>query len=228
MVILADNRLPEQAKSVLSESGKLIQMESSGIVYEAISGHPDIFFCQNGEAWIAAPNAPQIIIDNLIKHNQELHVGEKYLGRKYPETAYYNAVVTENLLIHNLKITDPEILKISAGKEKIHVEQGYTRCNLVPLNECGFITSDKGIETTLLKSGKNVLFVDSSEIILPGFKNGFFGGCCGVKEDLLFIAGSLRFIHNGDQIKTFADCCGFGIVELYDGPLIDGGGIFFL
>jgi hypothetical protein len=228
MLIIADKRLPEPAKKVLSQSGKLIEIESSGIVYDAISGHPDIFFCQCETKLLAAPNTSHIIIDQLIENNINWFHGRKTLLGKYPETAHYNAVVTENLLIHNLKITDPEILKISENKEHIHVEQGYTRCNLISLNERGFITSDKGIESVLANSGRNVFFVDPSEILLPGFKNGFFGGCCGIKGNQLFVAGSLLFLNNGDQIKAFAENCGFEIIELYDGPLIDGGGIFFL
>lgn len=228
MLIIADKRLPEPAKKVLSQSGKLIEMESSGIVYDAISGHPDIFFCQCETKLLAAPNTSQIIIDLLIENNINWFQGRKTLLGKYPGTAPYNAVVTANLLIHNLKFTDPEILKISENKEHIHVEQAYTRCNLISLNERGFITSDKGIESVLAHSGRNVFFVDPSEILLPGFKNGFFGGCCGIKGNQLFVTGSLNYINNGIKIREFAKNCDCSIVELYDGPLIDGGGIFFL
>lgn len=228
MIVIADKRLPGEAKAKLSEYGTLIEMESSGIVYEAISGHPDIFLCQIGNELIVAPNTLQSIVDQLSANNIHFRFGEKMLGQNYPKTAYYNAVVTEHLLIHNLKITDAEILKFSENKEKLNVEQGYTRCNLISLNESGFITSDKGIEKTLLNSGKNVLFVEPSKIILPGFKNGFFGGCCGINENQLFISGSLNYINNGLQIREFAASCGFQIIELFDGPLIDGGGIFFV
>lgn len=228
MVVIADKRLPWEAKSKLSEYGKLIEMESSGIVYEAINGHPDIFLCLSESELIIAPNTPLNIIDQLVENGLSFKSGSKNLGVKYPETAYYNAVATENLLIHNLKITDTEILRISENKQKIHVEQGYTRCNLISLNERGFITSDKGIEAILLQSGRNVLFVEPSEILLPGFKNGFFGGCCGINENQLFVSGSLHYINNGLQIRKFVENCGFEINELYNGPLIDGGGIFFL
>ena len=42
-------------------------------------------------------------------------------------------------MIHNLKHTDSTIL--SLYENHIHVNQGYTRCNLVALNENAFITS---------------------------------------------------------------------------------------
>lgn len=228
MLIIADKRLPESAKEVLCKSGKLIEMESSGIVYDSISGHADIFLCQCEGKLVIAPNTPQNIVDQLIENNVKFLLGQKSLQDKYPETAYYNAVVTEKLLIHNFKITDREILNLSENKEHIHVEQGYTRCNLISLNERGFITTDKGIESVLAQSGRNVLFVEPSEILLPGFKNGFIGGCCGIKENQLFVAGSLNYINNGLKIRAFVENCNFSVVELYEGSLIDGGGIFFL
>ncbi|MBQ5688902.1 MAG: hypothetical protein IIV21_02970, partial [Bacteroidales bacterium] len=73
----------------------------------------------------------------------KLTEGKKEVGKKYPETVPYNAVGIGNTLIHNLKHTDSTIL--SLYENHIHVNQGYTRCNLVALNENCFITSDEGI-----------------------------------------------------------------------------------
>jgi hypothetical protein len=45
------------------------------------------------------------------------------------------------------------LLKACEGLTPIHVNQGYTRCNLLALNENLFITSDKGICNSLLDHG---------------------------------------------------------------------------
>ena len=95
MVVIADKRLPWEVKSKLSEYGKLIEMESSGIVYEAISGHPDIFLCVTKDELIIAPNTPLNIKDQLAENGLSFKSGSKNLGAKYPKTAYYNAVVTD-------------------------------------------------------------------------------------------------------------------------------------
>ena len=89
-----------------------------------------------------------------------------------------------------------------------------------------FITSDVGIFKQLKKNNLDVLFVEPKGIILKGFKNGFFGGCCGVENNRVFIAGSLSYFPEGGKINKFLD--GFEIIELYDGPLLDVGSIFFV
>ena len=137
-------------------------------------------------------------------------------------------VVTDNLLIHNLLITEP-VIKTKAGTRKqIHVNQGYTRCNLLPLPDDVFITSDKGIYTVLTKERLDVLYVNPDGILLDGFPNGFIGGVCGVKDDVVFIAGSLSAYKEGQRIRDFLALHDLTPIELYDGPLFDGGSILFI
>jgi hypothetical protein len=121
---------------------------------------------------------------------------------------------------------DPEIVEAAGNREIIHVKQGYTRCNLIPLGNNRFITSDKGIEKTLLQYGLEVLYVDPDGILLPGFNHGFIGGTCGVWQNKLFFIGSLKYFPEGQKIKDFVT--GMEIIELYDGSLFDGGSILFI
>jgi N-dimethylarginine dimethylaminohydrolase len=139
-------------------------------------------------------------------------------------SAIYNAVVTDDLLIHNLKITDQSILQVYSSRKAVHVNQGYTRCNLLPLNK-GFITSDRGIEKTLTSEGFNVLYVDPSPIVLKGHKHGFFPGCCGIMDDTVLICGSLNNHHQAEEIKEFIASNGMKVHELFDGKLTDIGSI---
>ena len=141
--IIADSRMPEEAKKNLKKLGNVIFINPTSVTYDSISSHPDIFFFQKDDALIYAPNAPKRIIKELKKRKIKLIEGKKEVGKKYPETVPYNAVGIGNLLIHNLKHTDETIL--SSYKNHINVNQGYTRCNLLALNENAFITSDVGI-----------------------------------------------------------------------------------
>ena len=141
--IIADSRMPEEAKKNLKKLGNVIFINPTSVTYNSISSHPDIFFFQKDDALIYAPNAPKRIIKELKKRKIKLIEGKKEVGKKYPETVPYNAVGIENLLIHNLKHTDETIL--SSYENHINVNQGYTRCNLLALNENAFITSDVGI-----------------------------------------------------------------------------------
>ena len=145
--VIADSRMPEEAKKNLKKLGNVLFINPTSITYDSISSHPDIFFFQKDDALIYAQNAPKKIIKELKKRKINLIEGEKEVGKKYPDTVPYNAVGIGNLLIHNLKYTDAKIL--SSYKNHIHVNQGYTRCNLLALNENCFITSDEAISRQL-------------------------------------------------------------------------------
>jgi hypothetical protein len=220
--IIVDKRIPERAKRRLESLGEVLYLETSAITYPAISGHPDIFFCKAGDDIVYATNAPAAIIHQLNSKT----AGHNDVGENYPDTAHYNAVVTENYLIHNSKYTDPVIKERCIELGIIHVSQAYTRCNLIALNQERFITSDRGIEKTLLRRGFEVLYVKSDGIFLPGFEHGFIGGTSGIYEDKIFFIGSLDHFAKGSKIRDFLT--GYQIIELYDGPLYDGGSLIFL
>ena len=137
--IIADGRMPEEAKRNLKKLGDVLFLNPTETTYKSISAHPDIFFFQTEDGLIYAPNAPKKIVKELNKRKIKLTEGKKEVGKKYPETVPYNAVGIGDTLIHNLKHTDSTIL--SLYENHIHVNQGYTRCNLVALNENAFITS---------------------------------------------------------------------------------------
>jgi hypothetical protein len=228
VLILVDSRIPGEAKEALSRHGELIDFQTEGIVYEAVSGHPDLFFCKLDRLLLAAANLPCYYQELLKKTGTQFQNGKLRIGDKYPATARYCAVVTDDFLFHRLDITDPHIINSAVEKEKIFVAQGYTRCSLLPLNNRYFISSDKGICRTLDGMGLNVLYVENKQILLPGYANGFFGGACGVDNGRVFILGRLRYHPDGDRVRDFLEESGHEIVELADGPLFDGGGILFL
>ena len=241
--IIADSRMPEEAKKNLKKLGNVIFINPTSVTYNSISSHPDIFFFQKDDALIYAPNAPKRIIKELKKRKIKLIEGKKEVGKKYPETVPYNAVGIGNLLIHNLKHTDETIL--SSYENHINVNQGYTRCNLLALNENAFITSDVGIfnavnrqqttdnslyphESLVETYGRtSVLYIDPKQIKLEGQKNGFFPGCCGVWKNNLIVCGSTKNLKEKAELDKFLKENNFNLIELYDGDLVDVGSVFF-
>jgi hypothetical protein len=228
MIILVDNRIPDEAKSELANYGVIILFSTEGITYPTISCHPDIFFCKMNDKLIVAPNVPDKYKNILAKKAISFVEGESPVGDKYPETAKYNALCTEKYLIHNFRYTDFVISDIAGDIELIHSGQGYTRCNLLALKNDHFITSDGGISRVLNGYNLKNLFVEPNDILLPGMKHGFFGGACGVHENKVFIIGSLRKFKEGEKVRDFLQSLEYAVVELYDGPLFDGGSILFL
>ncbi len=229
MLIIIDKRAPDEAKQNLADYGSLVEFETDGIVYEAISGHTDIFFCQTPEVLIVAPNTPNYFIDILISNKINFKKGFNKLGEKYPETSSYNALVTADYLIHNLKTTDKEIINATQNKVHVQVNQSYTKCNLLEIAENRYITSDMGIYKSLNgKISSEILFVNPVQIELSGYKNGFIGGCCGVYKNNLFMTGNLKHFNEGDKIRKFVEKAGVNLIELCDRKLFDVGSILFI
>jgi len=228
MLIIIDSKSPKQSKDKLKNYGDLIEFSSSYLTYKAISGHPDIFFCKINNNLIVAPNTPEKYRQSLMTKGISFILGAKSVGKIYPESAIYNAVINKNQLIHNLQITDKVILECTKQLKSISVKQGYTKCNLLSLGNDAFITSDIGIFTILKKNDLNVLYVIPEKIILQGYTSGFFGGACGMMDNIVFINGNLDYYPDGRKVRKFIKGQKYKIVELYNGPLFDGGGILLL
>jgi len=225
---LIDGRVSKEAKEALSRYCDIIEFHTRGITYEAVSGHPDLFFCKLADTLVTAANLPVFYQDILKKRGIVFVSGTHSVGNRYPETARYNAAATDAFLVHRLDITDPRILESAAGLEKISVDQGYARCSLLPLERGRFISSDAGITAALVRKGLEALHIENKNITLPGFECGFFGGTCGLFGGRVFVIGSLDYFPDGEAVRRYLGAAGYEIVELADSPLYDGGGILFL
>lgn len=225
MLIFVDYRAPAQVLDRLSDYGRVIPFRTEGITYDSISGHPDVFMCSVGDDLVLAPNIPEAYITLLKEENIPFRIGEHPVGAVYPWTASYNASVGAGMLIHRSKLSDPGIIELASGMEFIDVQQGYSRCSCLIL-PCGHvITSDQGIAKALDLRGISHTHVDPVDIILPGQVHGFIGGCMGIIKDKLMVMGSLSALVNADELYTRISESGLEVVELYEGPLFDGGGI---
>ncbi|MFH1001089.1 MAG: hypothetical protein V1783_09645 [Bacteroidota bacterium] len=228
MQIVIDKRVPEEAKAKLAAYGNLIEFCTAGICYSAISGHPDIFFTQYENTLICAPNTPTEIINQINKRYLNVVFGDNEIVSKFPQTAFYNALITEKYIFHKNKYTDASIPRSFPDKAFINIPQAYTRCNLIELPGGVFITSDKGIEKTLRQQNFEVAYFSPNHILLPGMPNGFIGGALGSFLNKLFIIGNPSFHSWGSEFISFVKKQKLEMICLYDGPFFDGGGILFL
>lgn len=226
MLILVDKKIPEQALKSLEKRGEVVLFETKGITYDAISGHPDIFFCQSPCGLIVAPNTPDKYLNILKSKKIKFTFGNNNIECKYPFTSFYNALVTSQNIVHNRKYTDNKILELNKNKRFTNVNQSYSRCSCVYVNGL-YLTSDMGIYKAITAEGFSAYYIRPDSIVLSGFKHGFWGGCCGVYNNQLFVSGNLNYLFREDKQKL----CGnsnLDIVELYSGPLYDVGGILFI
>ncbi len=222
MLIIGDSRLPVEIRQELQLMGDFFGLSSSGIVYPAICGHPDVFLHKTPDKLIVAPNAPKDLVNKLIEKNVKVSFGEKELGFSYPATAFYNATFSRDTIFCNQKIVDKSIIAAHLDKKIQHFNQGYVACNLL-VGKHSLLTSDLGISQKT-----DALFFPPEDIELEGVKHGFIGGACSIWHEQLLVFGTLRKLKSSEILYRFCDENQLYIKELYDGPLIDGGGLVIL
>lgn len=227
-IAIIDARSPKQAIERLSQEFEICLFNTNNITYDALSGHPDVFIHQIDNTFILAPNIPQEYIDVFNQNNIPFSFGTTLVGKTIESSTQYNCLANSHYIFHKKNSTDSSIIKHAEHKKFISLPQAYTRCNMIGITDTAFITSDKGIEKKLQDHSFDYCYVDPSNILLPPYSHGCFGGCCGIFKNKIYIIGSLQHLENKKEITHFIQKQGLEVVELYDGQLYDGGGIFFL
>ena len=225
---IVDYRLPQEAISVLQFHAEVFLFNAHGQTFNAVDGHPDIFLCMVDDKVVVAPNTPQSCIDSLQLNTIDFCFGERVVGFDVESSTPYNCVVTKDMILHKRGFTDVKILELCANKLFVDLPQPFTRCSLFVFGNDSFITSDRGVYNVLMANDLDICFVEPFEILLPPYKNGFIGGCLGVYGNSVFLSGSIANLKDGDAMKQFIEHRGFELVELFDGKLLDVGGMVFL
>ncbi len=224
--------LSEKTNRILKDAlrGKgyeLIEIVGTDKVYDAISSHGDIYLCKICGELIAAPVQLPFIQEGLQKNGIRYVPGEKDPGFKYPENVKYNAAQIGSRLIHNTNHTDPAVLLAAKahGLELIDVKQGYTKCNLVVVDENSAVTSDIGLAAVLKKNGLDVLMISPGHVRLKGFPYGFLGGASGRVGGEIVFNGDLSAHPDFQAIKGFIQTRGLHPLWFEEYPLEDVGSI---
>lgn len=188
----ANSRLREYIRT-MGQDVELVETE--GIVGRYISNHPDVFLCKMG----IAEDAPVF------------YAPESSLGPEYPQDSAYNAACTGKYFIHNLSITAPELLQAAKDMNMtlIHVNQGYSKCNIAILDENTIITSDQGIaDACEAHEDLEVLLISPGYIRLDGFDTGFIGGASGKVGNEFIFNGNLAKHPDFARIVDFVEAHG--------------------
>lgn len=225
---IIDYRTPEQAKQRLKKDFELVEFFNPH-TYKAIQGHPDICMFQSGRTIILAPNSPKILMRALEQRAVEFIVGNTAVDESLQNSTAYNCIANSRHIIHASGFTDSVILQNQSEKEFLPISQAYSRCNTLLLNDLYAITSDANTYKVLSKNNYSVLFIPPQGILLPPYKYGFIGGCLGVYNNTIYAIGDFLYSSiSKDIVLHFIEKSGYSLVELYNGKLYDGGGIFFV
>ena len=128
------------------------------------------------------------------------------------------------------------------GFKLINVEQGYTNCSIVGLDDNSCITSDIGIARALMDNGIDTLYVCEPDIKLKrrtnrifiketqmSFENspmqGFIGGAMARLGDTVILFGDVNNLVNGSKIKSFVEKKGLKFHHFEGLDVVDYGGV---
>ena len=194
-----------------------------------ISCHADLGICVvSGKKAVCPPETFEYYKEKLSPYGFEIIKGKTKITSNYPGDSAYNVGIVGKKCFLNKNVCDSQLsdILISEGYELVHVNQGYAKCSICPVDENSFITADKGIADCGEKKGMEVLLITNDSILLPGYKNGFFGGCCGLGgSDVLLVNGEIKTHPDYEKIVNFLQCKGIYIKNLKKGNIIDIGSI---
>ena len=188
-MLVISYKASDDFKNFLRENGfSFIETIANPNLDPRIADHPDLSLFKIDHKTLVVDEAvfsyyeEKLVGFNLVK-------GEN-LGGKYPQDALYNLVRFKDFYIHN-DFTEKNIenFLIEKGISHLKVNQGYTRCSLIPLGDL-LVTSDYGIYKAL-KNEVDIELVDNDKVILDGFDQGFLGGACGLVGNQLIFSGDI-------------------------------------
>ena len=228
-LIVASNLNKISLKKLFCMGYDIINFKSNPNVDDKIAYHTDIsFFVYKKDIFIAKE------MDELesvfVSHGFNVHIEPEYLGSKYPDDVKLNCVAFGDYLLCNESTVSENILKFfkSSGKTIINVNQGYTKCSVIPVSDNAIITDDESIGKMCENYGVDVLQVSKGAVALEGYDYGFIGGASGVLGNVIVFNGDIDLHPDGKKIKEFIYKYKKTYTNLKPGKLEDIGSIIFL
>ncbi len=109
-------------KDFLRNTGHILcEVVKTDSVYDAVSSHPDIYLCKLDDELVISMEQLPLLEKLLTKYEIKYTPGSSTMGYKYPENIRYNAVQLGKHFIHNMKYTDPVLLKTAQEKGLIFI-----------------------------------------------------------------------------------------------------------
>lgn len=143
----------------------------------------------------------------------------------YPHDVLLNIVICGKTAVINRKTALPEIVKtLESQSYDIHyVNQGYTGCSMLFINEKAAVTTDSGIYSSL-HNDLDLLLISPCGITLQGYDYGFIGGSAKlIDDDFVLFFGDVTKHRDYVKIKRFLQKYGVKF-DCLEGELSDIGG----
>lgn len=189
-----------------------------------LSGHADLCLFHAGGSTVVS-SAGETVNSELERRGFDVRTARNEVAGEYPGDAGLNGCLLGKRFLHNLKVSDPELLAALPGDiRRINLRQGYARCSVCVVDEGAAVTSDLGLARAAGADGVSVLLIRPGFIELSGFEYGFIGGASfKLSEGELAFTGRLEHHPDWERIESFLLERGVRPVFLTDKPAFDIG-----
>jgi len=197
------NTTNKEITAKLEEYGyKCIPTEKSTDVSGPISLHADVLYLKTDDKTIYVSECQKNNIELLKKLGYTVHTVK--LSPGYKTECKLNMVITDDIILCNPK-TCMDLSEVKGNRKIIPVNQGYTKCSTIVIDNDNFITEDKSIYNALTQNGKNCLLIEKGHVKLEGYEYGFIGGASVYleKEKTLLFFGDISKHLNYSDINNF-------------------------
>lgn len=223
MNFLVDRTMPSDMICELSKLGTVYKSAYIDFADKAVTTHPDLQIHFLDDKLAVCAQEVYSYYKKILPADVELLKGRAALGCTYPDNCAYNIARVGKNVICNTKFADKLILEIY--KERvyniIHVNQGYTKCNVCPISDSIILTEDKGIYNVLKStSGIEPILLKNNSANLEGFEYGFIGGASGKCYDTILFCGKINC-----EIFSILQEKNVNFVQLSNSELYDYGSI---
>ena len=192
-------------------------------VDDRLAGHTDLsLFYAGGE---------KLFCSNHLK-SLKFKINPTFLDeiqdKKYPKDVIFNAKMVGEAVFLNEKYISTAILEYlkKAGKRIIKVNQGYSACCTLAVDDRSIITSDAGIYSAALDNGFNALKIRPGYFELEGFDYGFIGGSAfPIDDKTIAFTGKIDSHPDEGLIREFIISCGKETVYLSNKNAFDIGAV---
>lgn len=213
-VLICDEAVP-----LSREFENFIPTKTVPVFKKSMMRHTDLQLCYIGNGvFLSAPEVYEYYSEKLLPFGGKVVCGERALCDTYGDDCAYNILIMGSYAFHNSAFTPVKAQELfeKSGITLIHVNQGYTKCACAPVSENAAITADMSIKKAMDKLGFDCLLIDWEGVSLPGFSNGFFGGCSArISKNEFYVFGSIKKHPSRDKIIEF--------LEKYNLVLKEGG-----
>lgn len=170
-------------------------------------------------------NDNQMLFNEIEKLGYSIIKSKHKCSKQYPYDIGLNALIIGKKIFCNKRHIAKEIVEYGekCGYKIINVNQGYSACSTLVVDEYNAVTSDYGIEKALKNEGINVVIVPNDKIILEGYNCGFIGGSCFIHEKTAYFSGNV-YTKEYEKVVELLDKLNINIVNLSNGNLRDFGG----